>query len=91
MEEVAATWEQLIDDETVEQLVEQVRQADLQILEMNTDIKKLPTKEKIAMGTELKEFLDKARTIHDLEIICNKEIAEQQVEDERIKELIQLV
>ena len=77
MEAVAATWEQLIDDETAEQLAKQARQADLQILEMKAEIKKLPTKEKIARGTKLKNLFDKVRVLHDQEKIHNKETTEQ--------------
>ena len=51
-------WKQLlqhgnIDDETAEQLAEQVRQLELQILAMKAEIKKLPIKEKIARGIEV--------------------------------------
>ena len=48
-------------------------------------------REKIAKGIELKELLDKARTLRDQESICNKEIAEQQVNVERVTKLIQPV
>ena len=70
------TWEQLINDETTEQLTEQERQVDIQILALKSKIKKLPMKEKISMGTELKRLLDKARTLCDQEIMHNKETAE---------------
>ena len=49
-------WEPLIDDETVEQLVEQARQENLQVIEVKAEIKKLPTKEKIAKGAKLKQL-----------------------------------
>ena len=55
----------IIDDETAEQLAEQVWQADLQILALKAKIKKLPMKEKIARGTKLKEILNKARTLRE--------------------------
>ena len=77
MEAVAATWEQLIDDEVVEKLATQVWQVDLQILALKAEIKKIPMKEKIARGTELKKLLDKARTLCDQESMCNKKKTEQ--------------
>ena len=54
VEELFTTWEQLIDDEIVEQLAKREWQEDLQILVVKAWIKKLPTKEKITKGTELK-------------------------------------
>ena len=74
-----------------EQLVEQAWKADLKILALKAKNKKLPMKEKIARGTDLKELLDKARTLHDHEIMRNKETVEQQVKAERITKLIQPV
>ena len=65
MEAISVTWEQIIDDETTKQLVEKAHQEDLHILTVKADIKKLPTKEKIAKGAELKQLLDKARALHD--------------------------
>ena len=58
---------------------------------MKTKIKKLPTKEKIAKGVELKQLQDKARTLCDQENMCNKESTEKQAEAERVTGLIQPV
>ena len=41
------------------------------------DIKKLPTKEKITKGVELKQLQDKARTLRDQENMHNKEMTEK--------------
>ena len=51
---IATTWEQLINDETAEQLDKQARQEYLQVLAVKAEIKKLPTNEKITKGIELK-------------------------------------
>ena len=59
------------------QLVKQAQKVDLQILALKAKIKKLPMKEKITRGTELKELLDKERTLHDQESMHNKEMIEQ--------------
>ena len=56
VEAIAMAWEPLIDDETVEQLVEQEWQENLQVIEVKAEIKKLPTKEKIAKGAKLKQL-----------------------------------
>ena len=65
VETIATSWEQLIDDAMVKQLAKQAWQADLKILALKAEIKKLPMKEKIARGTKLKELLNKARTLRD--------------------------
>ena len=54
MEAIVVAWEQLIDDETIEQLAEWVRKEYLQVLVVKLEIKNIPTKEKIAKGVELK-------------------------------------
>ena len=54
VESIIMAWEQLIDDETIKQLSEQSWQVDLQVLAMKEEINKLPPREKISKGAELK-------------------------------------
>ena len=91
METIAAVWEQLIDNETAEQLAEQVQQEDLQVLVVKEEINKFPTKEKISKGTELKQLQDKARTLHYQESMHNKETVEKEAKAERVTGLLHLV
>ena len=55
---------------------------------VKAEIKKLPTKEKIAKGTELKQLKDKARTLREQENMHNKEMTEKQAEAERATGII---
>ena len=82
------TWEHLIDDEIAKQLAKKAWKADLQVLVVKVEIKKFPTNEKITKGAELKKLQDKARTLHDQEIMHNKETTEKQAEDERVTGII---
>ena len=80
VETITIVWGELIEDETVEKLAEQARQVELHVLVVKTTIKKLPTKEKIAKGAELKKLQDKVRTLHEQETRHNQETAEKQAE-----------
>ena len=53
-------------------------------------IKKLPTKDKIPKGVELKQLQDKARTLHEQENMRNQETTEKPAEAERVTRLFQL-
>ena len=56
---------------------------------MKAEIKNLPTKEKLSKDTELKQLLNKARALHDQEIMHNKKMTEKHAEGKRVTWLIQ--
>ena len=55
---------------------------------VRASIKKLPTKEKIAKGVELKKLQDKAITLHEQENMRNQEMIEKQAKAERVTRII---
>ena len=74
---VSAVWELFLKYEAMEKIKEDAWKDDLKISAVKEYMKTMPMKEKITRGTELKEILDKARTLHDQESMCNKEMAKQ--------------
>ena len=91
IETIATAWEYLIDDAVAEKLFEQAGKVDLQMLALKDESKKLPMKENITWGTNLKELLDNAKMLHDQETMCNKEMTEQHAKAEWITKLIHSV
>ena len=56
VESISVTWGFLLEDEAVENIKEEVQQADLKIATVKADMKKLSLKEKVAKVVELKQL-----------------------------------
>ena len=72
------TWEFLLENEAVEKIKEDARQADLKITTVKADMKKLSIKEKIAKVVELKQLQQEVKNLHDQEQKRNEEVVAQQ-------------
>ena len=67
VEVVSMMWEVLLEDETVENINEDVRQDNLKIIVVKEDMKKLSIKERITKVTELKRLQHEVKTLYDQE------------------------
>ena len=56
VESIFMTWELLLEDEAVEKIKEDARQAELRIAMVKADMKKFSLKEKVAKVVELKQL-----------------------------------
>ena len=54
VEYLSVTWELILDDEVMENIKEDAQQAELNIIPVKEDMKKLPIKENVSKVTELK-------------------------------------
>ena len=80
-------WGLLLEDETTTKFAEEPHHANLKIVMVMADMKKMPLKEKITKVSELKQLQQEVQTLYDQERKINDEFTTKQTKVEWVTRL----